>query len=243
MIIAIVNKETNEFKVVSANSFDDVEYNKETEYLREFDINTDLGNSDIRVYNDDNSIKSIGQQIKEGIKKLEKDEIIRYGQIQKINMSFENEKVKAIQRGLIELSAEQELVYDSTIKNYVVSGKSVEKKYIEGLIGDEKYNEAMIQNRQGSYWQTDNLFIDFMIKYIDEIKHTLPPALQKEFEAIIEKKKEIKAQYPKTTDDSFAETLERKLNLESVEKRTFNINHDLIKQRKMEVKSAKRKTK
>ncbi|SUW04286.1 phage tail protein [Brachyspira pilosicoli] len=123
---------------------------KDDEY-KIFDNIQNMGVKDIRAINDDGSVMSLEEQIKNKIVVLEKDEEIRNGQIYKLNKNIEEDLIKLIELGIEKLDKNKKIV-ERNDKKYITE-KSMEEKLKEGLITQEEYNNHIIQLRQSLYYQ------------------------------------------------------------------------------------------
>lgn len=111
----------------------------------------DISQIDIRVYNEDGSVKSLGQQIKEKILVLRDNEVIKQGVVVELNPSYEDDYIKLVQRKLEKLKDTQKIEYDVEAKKYRIEEKSIEEKLKDKLITVEDYNNYIIQFRQSMY--------------------------------------------------------------------------------------------
>ena len=149
MIFAIYDKNTYECYFVEGQSIDDFKL-KPNEVIKEHNSN-DLSQTDIRAYNEDGSVKSLEQQLKEKIIALKDNEIIDNGIIRELNKNYEDDYILMIERGLEKLDKNKKIVEENGKKHIIE--KSIEEKYKEGLITKEEYNKYIISQRQSQYTQ------------------------------------------------------------------------------------------
>lgn len=151
MEVIIYNKETNKItSILNALSIDDVIL-KDNEAILDNKNIKDFNQTDIRAYNDDGSVKTLEEQLKEKIIALKDNEIIDNGIIRELNKNYEDDYIVMIERGLEELDKNRKIAeYDG--RNYITE-KTIEEKYNEGLISKEDYNNYIISLRQGQYSQ------------------------------------------------------------------------------------------
>ena len=149
MIFAIYDKNTYECYFVEGQSIDDFKL-KPNEVIKEHNSN-DLSQTDIRAYNEDGSVKSLEQQLKEKIIALKDNEIIDNGIIRELNKNYEDDYILMIERGLEKLDKNKKIVEENGKKHIIE--KSIEEKYNEGLITKEEYNKYIISQRQSQYTQ------------------------------------------------------------------------------------------
>ena len=145
MIFAIYDKNTYKCYFVEGQNINDFQL-KPNENIKEHNSN-DLSQTDIRAYNEDGSVKSLEEQLKE-----KDNEIIDNGIIRELNKNIEDDYIVMIERGLEELEDTQKIVTNEDGKKYITE-KTIEEKYNEGLITKEEYNEYIIQQRQTQYTQ------------------------------------------------------------------------------------------
>ena len=149
MIFAIYDKNTYECYFVEGQSIDDFKL-KPNEVIKEHNSN-DLRQTDIRAYNEDGTVKSLEQQVKEKIITLKDNEIIDNGIIRELNKNYEEDYIILIERGVEELEKNKKIV-EKNGKKYLTE-KTIEEKYNEGLITKEEYNKYIISQRQSQYSQ------------------------------------------------------------------------------------------
>ena len=147
MIFVIYDENTHKCYFVEGQSINDFKL-KPNEVIKEHNSN-DLSQTDIRAYNDDGSVKTLEEQLKEKIIALKDNEIIDNGIIRELNKNMEDDYILMIERGLEKLDKNKKIVEDNG-KKYVRE-KSIEEKYKEGLITKEEYNAYIVSQRQGQY--------------------------------------------------------------------------------------------
>ena len=150
MIFAIYDKNTYKCYFVEGQNINDFQL-KPNEIIKEHNSN-DLSQTDIRAYNEDGSVKSLEEQLKEKIIVLKDNEIIDNGIIRELNKNIEDDYIVMIERGFEELDKNKKIIVEENGKKYILE-KSVEEKYNESLITKEEYNEYIIQQRQTQYTQ------------------------------------------------------------------------------------------
>ena len=151
MLFIIYNKETNKIiNIIEAVKKDDITLSKNEAIFENKNIK-DFSQTDIRAYNDDGSVKTLEEQLKEKIIALKDNEIIDNGIIRELNKNYEDDYIVMIEKGLEELDKTKKIVEENG-KKYITE-KTTEEKYNEGLITAEEYNEYIIQQRQGQYTQ------------------------------------------------------------------------------------------
>ena len=111
----------------------------------------DLSQTDIRAYNDDGSVKTLEEQLKEKIIALKDNEIIDNGIIRELNKNYEDDYIIMIERGLENLDKSKK-ISEKNGKKYIIE-KTIEEKYKENLITKEEYNSCIINQRQSEYSQ------------------------------------------------------------------------------------------
>ena len=149
MLFIIYNK--NDYKIISikeAIKKDDIILSKDEAILDNSNIK-DYSQKDIRVYNEDGSVKSLEQQLKEKIIALKDNEIIDNGIIRELNKNYEDDYILMIERGLEKLDKNKKIVEENGKKHIIE--KSIEEKYKENLITKEEYNNHIVSQRQGQY--------------------------------------------------------------------------------------------
>lgn len=149
MIFAIYDKNTYECYFVEGQSINDFKL-KPNEVIKEHNSN-DLSQTDIRAYNEDGSVKSLEEQVKEKIIILKDNEIIDNGIIRELNKNYEDDYIVMVERGLEELDKNKKIVEENG-KKYITE-KSIDEKYNESLITKEEYNNYIVNQRQNRYSQ------------------------------------------------------------------------------------------
>ena len=149
MIFVIYDENTHKCYFVEGQSINDFKL-QPNEVIKEHNSN-DLSQTDIRAYNDDGSVKTLEEQLKEKIIALKDNEIIDNGIIRELNKNYEDDYIVMIERGLEKLDDNKKIVEDNG-KKYVRE-KSIEEKYNEGLITKEEYNAYIVSQRQSEYTQ------------------------------------------------------------------------------------------
>ncbi|WP_157149874.1 phage tail protein, partial [Brachyspira pilosicoli] len=147
MIFVIYDENTHKCYFVEGQSINDFKL-QPNEVIKEHNSN-DLSQTDIRAYNDDGSVKTLEEQLKEKIIALKDNEIIDNGIIRELNKNYEDDYIVMIERGLEKLDDNKKIVEDNG-KKYVRE-KSIEEKYNEGLITKEEYNAYIVSQRQSEY--------------------------------------------------------------------------------------------
>lgn len=149
MIFAIYDKNTYECYFVEGQSVNDFKL-KPNEVIKEHN-SKDVSQTDIRAYNEDGSVKSLEEQVKEKIIILKDDEIIDNGIIRELNKNYEADYIVMVERGLEELDKNKKIVEENG-KKYIIE-KTIEEKYNDVLITKEEYNNYIVNQRQNRYSQ------------------------------------------------------------------------------------------
>ncbi|WP_288685698.1 phage tail protein [uncultured Brachyspira sp.] len=196
MIFVIYDENTHKCYFVEGQSINDFKL-QPNEVIKEHNSN-DLSQTDIRAYNDDGSVKTLEEQLKEKIIALKDNEIIDNGIIRELNKNYEDDYIIMIERGLEKLDDNKKIVEDNG-KKYVRE-KSIEEKYNEGLITKEEYNAYIVSQRQNQYSQNldgarAELLDDVLNSWAEQglLNETQMEAL----ESIQTTRANIKEQYPK----------------------------------------------
>ena len=150
MIFVIYDENTHKCYFIEGQSINDFKL-QPNEVIKEHNSN-DLSQTDIRAYNEDGSVKSLEQQVKEKIITLKDNEIIDNGIIRELNKNYEDDYIVMIERGLEKLEDTKKIVTNEDGTKYVRE-KSIEEKYNEGLITKEEYNAYIVNQRQNQYSQ------------------------------------------------------------------------------------------
>ena len=116
-----------------------------------FDNIKNMAVEDIRAINDDGSIKSLGEQIKEKILILKENEVIKDGVVVELNPAYEEDKIRLIQRNLETLDNNHKIEYQEENKKYSIVEKTMIEKLEEEIITQEEYNNHIINIRQAEY--------------------------------------------------------------------------------------------
>lgn len=149
MIFVIYNKDTYKCYFVEGQNINDFQL-QPNEIIKEHNSN-DLSQTDIRAYNEDGSVKSLEEQLKEKIIVLKDNEIIDNGIIRELNKNIEDDYIILIEKGLEVLDKNKKIV-EGNGKKYITE-KSMEEKLKEGLITKEEYNAYIVSQRQSQYNQ------------------------------------------------------------------------------------------
>ena len=196
MVFVIYDKYNYKCYFVEGQSINDFKL-KPNEVIKAHN-SSDLSQTDIRAYNDDGSVKTLEEQLKEKIIALKDNEIIDNGIIRELNKNYEDDYIIMIERGLEKLDDNKKIVEDNG-KKYVRE-KSIEEKYNEGLITKEEYNAYIVSQRQNQYSQNldgarAELLDDVLNSWAEQglLNETQMEAL----ESIQTTRANIKEQYPK----------------------------------------------
>lgn len=149
MVFVIYDKYNYKCYFVEGQSINDFKL-KPNEVIKEHNSN-DLSQTDIRAYNDDGSVKTLEEQLKEKIIALKDNEIIDNGIIRELNKNYEDDYIVMIERGLENLDKSKR-ISEKNSKKYIIE-KTIEEKYKENLITKEEYNSCIINQRQSEYSQ------------------------------------------------------------------------------------------
>ncbi|MEI0561072.1 phage tail protein [Brachyspira pilosicoli] len=149
MVFVIYDKYNYKCYFVEGQSINDFKL-KPNEVIKEHNSN-DLSQTDIRAYNDDGSVKTLEEQLKEKIIALKDNEIIDNGIIRELNKNYEDDYIVMIERGLENLDKSKK-ISEKNGKKYIIE-KTIEEKYKENLITKEEYNSCIINQRQSEYSQ------------------------------------------------------------------------------------------
>lgn len=149
MVFVIYDKYNYKCYFVEGQSINDFKL-KPNEVIKEHNSN-DLSQTDIRAYNDDGSVKTLEEQLKEKIIALKDNEIIDNGIIRELNKNYEDDYIVMIERGLENLDKSKK-ISEKNSKKYIIE-KTIEEKYKENLITKEEYNSCIINKRQSEYSQ------------------------------------------------------------------------------------------
>lgn len=197
MIFVIYDENTHKCYFVEGQSINDFKL-QPNEVIKEHNSN-DLSQTDIRAYNDDGSVKTLEEQLKEKIIALKDNEIIDNGIIRELNKNYEDDYIIMIERGLEKLEDTKKIVTNEDGKKHIIE-KSIEEKYNEGLITKEEYNAYIVNQRQNQYSQNldgarAELLDDVLNSWAEQglLNETQMEAL----ESIQTTRANIKEQYPK----------------------------------------------
>ncbi|ADK31204.1 hypothetical protein [Brachyspira pilosicoli] len=149
MVFVIYDKYNYKCYFVEGQSINDFKL-KPNEVIKEHNSG-DLSQTDIRAYNDDGSVKTLEEQLKEKIIALKDNEIIDNGIIRELNKNYEDDYIVMIERGLENLDKSKK-ISEKNGKKYIIE-KTIEEKYKENLITKEEYNSCIINQRQSEYSQ------------------------------------------------------------------------------------------
>lgn len=149
MVFVIYDKYNYKCYFVEGQSINDFKL-KPNEVIKEHNSG-DLSQTDIRAYNDDGSVKTLEEQLKEKIIALKDNEIIDNGIIRELNKNYEDDYIIMIERGLENLDKSKK-ISEKNGKKYIIE-KTIEEKYKENLITKEEYNSCIINQRQSEYSQ------------------------------------------------------------------------------------------
>lgn len=149
MVFVVYDKNTYKCYFVEGQSINDFKL-KPNEVIKEHNSG-DLSQTDIRAYNDDGSVKTLEEQLKEKIIALKDNEIIDNGIIRELNKNYEDDYIVMIERGLENLDKSKK-ISEKNGKKYIIE-KTIEEKYKENLITKEEYNSCIINQRQSEYSQ------------------------------------------------------------------------------------------
>ncbi len=199
MNIIIYNKNTYQIKhILDVLNIDDVKL-KENEAVFENKNIKDFSQTDIRVYNNDGSVKSLEQQVKEKIITLGKNQIIKENQIYTLNKNILEDLIKLIELGIEKLDERQKIVITEDGKKYITQ-KTYEELFRENLITSEEYNNYIIQIRQGQYQTNlDGVRAELLESVLNNLasQNLLTEEQKQELESLNIKRQEIKEKYPK----------------------------------------------
>lgn len=149
MVFVIYDKYNYKCYFVEGQSINDFKL-KPNEVIKEHNSG-DLSQTYIRAYNDDGSVKTLEEQLKEKIIALKDNEIIDNGIIRELNKNYEDDYIIMIERGLENLDKSKK-ISEKNGKKYIIE-KTIEEKYKENLITKEEYNSCIINQRQSEYSQ------------------------------------------------------------------------------------------
>ena len=197
MIFVIYDENTHKCYFIEGQSINDFKL-QPNEVIKEHNSN-DLSQTDIRAYNEDGSVKSLEQQVKEKIITLKDNEIIDNGIIRELNKNYEDDYIVMIERGLEKLEDTKKIVTNEDGTKYVRE-KSIEEKYNEGLITKEEYNAYIVNQRQNQYSQNlDGARAELLDSVLNNLasQGLLNETQMEALESIQTTRANIKEQYPK----------------------------------------------
>lgn len=145
MVFVIYDKYNYKCYFVEGQSINDFKL-KPNEVIKAHN-SSDLSQTDIRAYNDDGSVKTLEEQLKEKIIALKDNEIIDNGIIRELNKNYEDDYIVMIEKGLENLDKNKKIITNEDGKKYIT------EKSKEGLITNEEYNKYIISQRQSQYTQ------------------------------------------------------------------------------------------
>ncbi len=122
----------------------------QNEDIKKIDTN-DISQTDIRAYNEDGSVKSLGEQIKEKIIILKNNEVVKDGVIVELNSSYEDDYIRLVQRNILNLDSNYKIEYDRDSKKYHIIEKTIEEKFQDKVISLDDYNKYIIESRYNAY--------------------------------------------------------------------------------------------
>ena len=122
----------------------------QNEDIKKIDIHN-MSQTDIRAYNEDGSIKSLGEQIKEKIIILKNNEVVKDGVIVELNSSYEDDYIRLVQRNILNLDSNYKIEYDRDSKKYHIIEKTIEEKFQDKVISLDDYNKYIIESRYNAY--------------------------------------------------------------------------------------------
>ena len=196
MVFVIYDKNTHKCYFVEGQSINDFKL-KDNEVIKEHNSN-DVSQTDIRAYNDDGSVKSLEEQLKEKIITLKDNEIIDNGIIRELNKNIQDDYIVMIERGLEKLEDTKKIIEEEGKKR--ITEKSIEEKYNDGLITKEEYNNYIVSLRQGQYSQNlDGARAELLDSVLNNLANQglLNETQIKTLESLQTTRANIKEQYPK----------------------------------------------
>lgn len=145
-----IKYDKNSYKILGYYTNDigvDVTQNED---IKKVDTN-DISQTDIRAYNEDGSVKSLGEQIKEKIIILKNNEVVKDGVIVELNSSYEDDYIRLVQRNILNLDSNYKIEYDRDSKKYHILEKTIEEKFQDKVISLDDYNKYIIESRYNAY--------------------------------------------------------------------------------------------
>ena len=199
MQIIVYNKNTNKIiNILDVLNTNDIKLNENEAIFDNKNIK-DFSQTDIRVYNNDGSVKSLEQQVKENIIALEKNQIIKEKQVYTLNKNIEEDYIIMVEKGLEKLDDRQKIVISEEGNKYITQ-KSYEELFKDNLITAEEYNDYIISQRQGQYQiNLDGTRAELLDSVLNSLasQNLLTEEQIKQLESLQTKRQEIKTEYPK----------------------------------------------
>ena len=199
MQIIVYNKNTNKIiNILDVLNTNDIKLNENEAIFDNKNIK-DFSQTDIRVYNNDGSVKSLEQQVKENIIALEKNQIIKEKQVYTLNKNIEEDYIIMVEKGLEKLDDRQKIVISEEGNKYITQ-KSYEELFKDNLITAEEYNDYIISQRQGQYQiNLDGARAELVDSVLNSLasQGLLTEEQKTQLESLQTKRQEIKTEYPK----------------------------------------------
>ena len=199
MQIIVYNKNTNKIiNILDVLNTNDIKLNENEAIFDNKNIK-DFSQTDIRVYNNDGSVKSLEQQVKENIIALEKNQIIKEKQVYTLNKNIEEDYIIMVEKGLEKLDDRQKIVISEEGNKYITQ-KSYEELFKDNLITAEEYNDYIISQRQGQYQiNLDGTRAELVDSVLNSLasQNLLTEEQIKQIESLQSKRQEIKEELPK----------------------------------------------
>ncbi|CRF35503.1 hypothetical protein BRSU_2699 [Brachyspira suanatina] len=199
MLFIVYDKNTYKVKnVVTALKKEDISI-KENESIFYNGNIKDYSQTDIRSYNEDGTVKSLEQQLKEKIITLEENQIIKDNQVYTLDKNYEDDYIIMIEKELEKLDERQKIVTTENGEKYITQ-KTYEELFKENLITAEEYNQYVIQIRQGQYQTNlDGERAELLESVLSNLasQNLLTEEQKSQLESLQTKRQEIKQEYPK----------------------------------------------
>lgn len=199
MQIIVYNKNTNKIiNILDVLNTNDIKLNENEAIFDNKNIK-DFSQTDIRVYNNDGSVKSLEQQVKENIIALEKNQIIKEKQVYTLNKNIEEDYIIMVEKGLEKLDDRQKIVISEEGNKYITQ-KSYEELFKDNLITAEEYNDYIISQRQGQYMSNlDGERAELVDSVLNSLasQGLLTEEQKTQLESLQSKRQEIKEELPK----------------------------------------------
>lgn len=199
MQIIVYNKNTNKIiNILDVLNTNDIKLNENEAIFDNKNIK-DFSQTDIRVYNNDGSVKSLEQQVKENIIALEKNQIIKEKQVYTLNKNIEEDYIIMVEKGLEKLDDRQKIVISEEGNKYITQ-KSYEELFKDNLITAEEYNDYIISQRQGQYQiNLDGTRAELVDSVLNSLasQGLLTEEQKTQLESLQSKRQEIKEELPK----------------------------------------------